>query len=308
MIGNSIEAGNDTAITCSSGTSFLGLSGSFLWGPTCSIQQRKGISRPLLDIAGVDQFYVEGISFQTTNAAEPEVHIHDKNGSGSVWIQFRRCVIGSQNQGPSLTVDSSRANLSAGFGLKIEDSSIQGPISITNFGQVTIAHTYMHNITMTNAGIPSDGDLEVDDALSEGLDNTDFLTVNQAGGQVTDITLRRVALADTIGSSYLIRNDSPRNFRASVLIEQIPLGNVGSGMIDPASSNHLLDVTCIGSGCPTGGPTLAKVWESLYTYGGLTGNGLTIFGSQYVSSPLQLCGPPPKGGRTPACTTESNTK
>ncbi len=310
MIGGAIKAGTNTALRCNSGTSFLGLSGAFLYGPTCSIRQTRGLSQPLLDLAAVSQFYAEGINFETNSSTTPEVvHIHDKNGAGSVYLHFRRCVCGTYPPGLSIVADSSGANVTSGFGLKIEDSSMQAAISLTNFGQVTIAHSYMPSMSVTNAGIASNGDLEIDDVLSEALNNTDFLTINQTGGQVTDITLRRVKLADTTGSSYLIRENSPAPFQATVLVEQTPLGNIGSGMVDPASSADRLDLNCIGNGCPEGASGLAGIWRSLYTYMGLTGrSGLTIFGSQYVSSPLQICGPPTKGGITPTCAVASSSR
>lgn len=309
MIGGTIKAGTNTALRCNSGTSFLGLSGAFLYGPTCSIRQTRGLSQPLLDLAGVSQFYAEGINFETTNVNTPAVvHIHDKAGAGSVYLHFRRCTFGTYAPGLSIVADSSGPSVVSGFGLKIEDSSIQAPVSLTNFGQITITHSFMPSVTMTNAGIASDGDLEVDDVLSEALNNADFLTINQTGGQVADITLRRVKLADTSGNSYLIRENSSYNSWTPVLVEQTPVGNVGSGLIDPASAANQLDVYCIGSVCPAGASGLAGIWRTLYSYTGLTGrNGLTIFGSQYLTSPLQICGPPNKAGNTPICAAASSS-
>ena len=308
MIGGTIEAGTNTALRCHSGTSFLGLSGAFLYGPACSIQQTRGLSQPLLDVAGVSQFYAEGINFETTNVKNPAVvHIHDRAGAGSVYLHFQRCTFGAYPPGLSIVADSSGPSVVSGFGLKIEDSSIQQPVALTNFGQVTITHSFMPRLTMTNAGIASDGDLEVDDVLSEALNNADFLTINQTGGQMADITLRRVKLADTSGNSYLIRENSSYNSWTPILVEQTPVGNVGSGLIDPASAANQLDLFCIGSVCPAGASGLAGIWRSLYTYTGLTGrSGLTLFGSQYVSSPLQVCGPPPKGGSAPSCAAGSS--
>ena len=72
MVGDTIEAGTNTALKCNSRTSFMGPSGAFLYGPTCSVRQTRDLAQPLLDIAGASQFYVEGINFQTESQHTPE--------------------------------------------------------------------------------------------------------------------------------------------------------------------------------------------------------------------------------------------
>src|SRR5215470_16238490 len=115
-------------------------------------------------------------------------------------------------------VNASAPNTVAGFGLHIEDTSM-GNLNLQNFGQVTIRSGFMHKIIMKNTGIPSNGDLEVDDVLSEALNNEDFLTVDTSGGPVTDIILRRVALADSIGKVYMPRHTHQSNINRNTNIK-----------------------------------------------------------------------------------------
>jgi len=132
-------------------------------------------------------------------------------------------------------------------------ASINGPLSITKGQIVTNTHSYIYSgsdpsITMTNNGIGSDGNLEVDDVLSESLNNLDFLVINGFGGQVTDITLRRVQLADAVGNSYLIKQAGKPNFHTTVPVEEVPLGGMGAGLVDPANTAARVDISCIGNG------------------------------------------------------------
>ena len=283
---STIQVGSNNAYIGQT-SSYAGLSGGFLDGPTSEWQQTGSAGVPLVDIAGVTQVYFEGLNMQTQTSSGTEVvHIHDVSSAGSTYLNFKRCVWGtSSGQGSAIVVDSSQSNIIAGFGLKISESSTALPISITNMGQVTIADSFIYKIKMTNSGISSDGDLELNNVLSEGLVNDDFLTINQASGQVSDITLRRVKMADAT-NSYMIKNLSPKNFVTNVLVEMSPLGNYGKGLVDPTSSNYLMAMTCIGNGCQAS-LSLTPAWRAFYDFEGFTSQGKILYGSQYVPQPLQ---------------------
>jgi Pectate lyase superfamily protein len=290
LYANTIHLGSNNAYI-GRASSFGGMSGSFLYGPTAEWQQPKGVDSPLVNISGISQVYVEGLDIQTQSSARSEViHVHDYLGRGSVYLTFRRCAVGaSDGRGLSLVVDSSSPTTIAGFGLKIEDSSLQLPISLTNFGQVTIEHSTLPKLSMTNLGIASDGDLEINDVLSEGLRNDDFLTIKQSPGQVTDITLRRVKIADSV-NSYMVKNSSVRTI-ATVLIEQTPLGNYGKGLVDPSSASARLALECIGNGCDKAS-VVDQAGQALYAFQGFTSQGAVVYGSRYVPNPLRSLATP----------------
>lgn len=275
---NTIKPGNNNAFIGRT-SNFAGIGGSFVWGPNAEWQQPKGLSSPLLDMAGGDQIYFEGISF---GAQQPTaIHMHDSpTQSGCVYITFKRCLINGL-----FNIDTSAPNIVAGFGLKIEDSSL-GDLTIQNFGQVSIRGSYIHSITMTNTGIASNGDLSVDDCLSEGLINKDFLTVVTAGGAVEDITLNRVKMADTSGSSYMLNhvNTSGVNWIVNAKISMAPDGNIGSGIVNPTSAPYLLSIICEGSGCQSVLNAESALYDALiYT----PKNGLTVYGSKYLNPPFK---------------------
>ena len=73
-------------------------------------------------------------------------------------------------------------------------------------GAIAIRGSFLYSIAIKNTGISSSGNLEVDDSFGEALRNEDFLTVDTSGGPVTDITLRRVGLSDSIGTVYTVKH------------------------------------------------------------------------------------------------------
>jgi hypothetical protein len=159
---------------------------------------------------------------------------------------------------------------------------------------ITIHGSFLHKISMRNNGIPSMGDLEVADTLSEDLANENFLTVDTSGGIITDILLQRVALADTTGSSYMFKdiNNSRTDWQVNIKFEMIPAGNSGSGLIDPTSAYQLFSVVCDGVYCDS---VLSQAKGTLYFFVGMPSRGtMTVYGSKYVSSPLNVVreGPP----------------
>lgn len=248
FVTNTIYPGTNTAFIGRT-SNFAAMGNVFLWGPTAEWQKPKwnGVtSAPVVDLDGVSDVYFEGIAFADASGLPAStIHVHDNNGVGSVDVSFRRCsVMGG------LVVDSSGPRQSAGFGLHFEDTSM-GNVNIENFGTVTIRGGYLHKVRIANDGIPSDGNLEISDVLTEALDNEDFLTVDTSGGPVTDITLDRVALADCVGTVYMLDhiNNTGINWNVNVKFSMIPAGNTGMGLIDPASAAALYSVICEGSGC-----------------------------------------------------------
>jgi Pectate lyase superfamily protein len=280
---DSVHPGNNNAFIGRT-SNFAGLGNVFLWGPTAEWQKPKdaGITEaPVVDLDGVSQVYFEGIAFtSSTDSAPVAVHVHDNNGTGSVNLTFKRCsVIGD------FDIDASTPQTVAGFGLHIEDTSM-GNLNIQNFGMITIRGGFLHKVTTTNAGIPTAGDMEISDTLAEALTNEDFLTVDTTGGPVSDITLRRVSLADSVGTVYMLThvNDSGINWVVNAEFDQIPFNQTGTGLIDPASAPSLLSVTCIGSNCDG---VLSQAKQTLYMFEGMPPKGpMTVYGSQYVPNPL----------------------
>src|SRR5215469_2381580 len=78
LYATTIYPGNNNAFIGRT-SNFAGLGNSFLWGPTAEWQQARGVATPLLDMAGGNQIYFEGIAFGAQHIA---IHMHDNNGSG----------------------------------------------------------------------------------------------------------------------------------------------------------------------------------------------------------------------------------
>jgi len=271
-------------------SSFLGDSGSFLVGPTAQWMQNKGFSGPLVDISGRDQVSLDGLDIQGRRSdSGPTMHVHDNLGVGSVFITIKNSTVGSES-GYAFSADSSGPSVVAGFGLLIENSSFSSPLTptmrFTNYGMVTIRGRFVsQGLSITNLGVPSDGDFLVDGVLSESLANSDFLTLFPTNGPITDITLRRVVMADS-PNSWLIKQVSPNNQLSNVKIEMIPQGAMSNGLIDPGSSPALLSVFCEGYGCSD---VLGQSQPALYLYFGFPPRSPALFyGSKYVHNPLQI--------------------
>lgn len=258
-------------------SNFAALGNVFLWGPTAEWQKAKfgSTSGPLVDLDGVSQVYFEGIAFANASPLTTEaIHVHDNNGVGSITLNFERCsVIGD------FDIDSSTPQQVAGFGLHIRDTTM-GDIHVQNYGNITISDGYMHTMTMANAGIPSNGDLEISNMLVEALNNQDFLTVDTTGGPITDISVGRVALSDSVGSVYMLKhvNNTGINWKVNAKISMIPQGNTGSGLIDPTSAPGLISLICEGWGCEN---VLSQAKSTLFRMVGMPGEGpMTLFGAQ----------------------------
>lgn len=266
-------------------SNFAGLGNIFLWGPTAEWQKPKepGITAaPVVDLEGVRQVYFEGMAFADASGLAPMVvHVHtNDSGAGSNNLDFKRCSIMGD-----FDVDPSSPQETAGFGLHFEDTSM-GNLNIKNFGMITIRGGYLYKVTMANIGAPNAGDLEMDDTLSEGLNNEDFLTVDTSGGTVSDITLHRVRIADPVGATYMVKhvNNTGINWNVNVKFDQIPFNETGSGLIDPASAQQLLSVVCIGWNCEQ---ALNQAKSTLYVFEAMPPKGpMIVYGSQYVPNPL----------------------
>jgi hypothetical protein len=287
LYANQILVGSNNSFIGQSG-SWAGIGGYFFAGPSASWQQLRGATTSFVEIDNATQVYFRGINIASNNTTQ---NVATVNVKGSSWIIFDHSAVSGQSGGAPAFAGN------GAFGFKAEYStfSSSGPyaLTFTNMGQITIDHSMIGSsgILVQNTGIASDGDVGIDDVLSEGLNNKDFLTLNQSGGQVTDVILRRVALADTIGSVYMLKNISPKNFMADVMVEETPLGNYGSGMVDPASSPSLLGMRCFGNGCQSElSLNLAQAAFSMFI-GQASGRPLVLYGSPFGSSPLQILGP-----------------
>jgi len=286
FVTGSIYPGNNNAFIGRT-SSFAAMGNVFLWGPSAEWQKPKDAETteaPVVDLEGVDQVYFDGIAFADASGLAPMVvHVHDNsNGAGSTNLTFKRCSIMGD-----FDVDASAPQQIAGFGLHIIDTSM-GNLNLQNFGMITIRGGFLHKVTMANTGIPSNGDLEISDALVEGLNNEDFLTIDTSGGSVTDITLQRVALADSVGTVYMLKhvNNSGTNWLVNAKFDMIPAGNTGSGLIDPTSAPNLLSVICEGSACEN---VLNQAKPTLYMFEGMPPKGpMVVYGSQYVPNPLVI--------------------
>jgi hypothetical protein len=289
LLANVIVPSTNNAFIGRSG-SFQGQSGVFLRGPNSTWVQNSGQSTALVDLFGASQVYFEGLNIESAGA-NPAVHMHDNAGTGSVYIFFHHSMVESAGTGMALVVDSSARNEVAGFGLFAENTTFRGgggggpghySISITNFGQVDIEHSTVAGpgIYMKNAGISSDGDIVLDDILSEALNNQDFLTID--GTYVNDITLKDVKLADSTGQVYMFKNlasnGGPVSFEMSVT------ANIGSGLKNPGSSPF--PGYCFGAGCPSDG----SIPVSMLQTGNPASMVLAQHGSHFGLDALQVLG------------------
>jgi len=186
-------------------------------------------------------------------------------------------------------MDSSGPNIVAGFSFTAENCSISSTdptvyaMDVTNFGMITIRGGYLGSFHYKNAGIPSAGDIAIEDVLAESLTH-DFFFSEASPGIVSDILLKRVRLADSAANVYMLKAVTTNNQLTNVKIEMSQNGAIGAGLIDPTSTPAHLGLICEGSGCQMG-----NIYPSLY-FGQLTGpRGPTIFyGSKYVPKPMQV--------------------
>ena len=231
-------------------SNFEGLSGPFLFGPSASWVQWRTPTDPnaaFVDLSGAHEVYFEGINMQVQGAhKQPVVHMHDNKGAGCTDIGFVRCAMGGSVR--TFVVDSSTPNLSAGFDLRILDSSITCAVkgcvalSITNYGYTTVRGGYLASVAINAPpGQFTDGFI-FDDLLSESLGGQPWLTLN---AHVSNLTLTNIRMADTITRpTYLVKN---LQTGAAMTIRNCGW-NDGESLVDPASVRNGLSAVIEGMG------------------------------------------------------------
>jgi hypothetical protein len=187
---------------------------------------------------GVYGAYFEGIHIQQQYGTTPTLHMHDNNGTGCVQNMFVRCAIRGSTR--PFVIDSSAPNVTVGFNLKILDSVIDctenGPaLSITNMGGIIVQGGYLRSAQINWQNVPNMDGFVFRDLLSESLNNYPFLTVN--GGY--NIILEDIALADTVGTVYLLKKTSG-TYPAYIKVRDCAF-NSGACLIDPTSEPNKLN-------------------------------------------------------------------
>lgn len=274
-------------------TSNFGGGGSlFAYGPSVKWfrWQKPTNIGPFVDLNGVSEAYFEGINIQEQYSQQPVVHMHDNNGRGCINIKFLHCEISGSVR--PFVIDSSKGDISAGFNLRILDSSIastgNGPaLSIENFGYVTVRGGYLTSATIIEKpGIPLMDGYRFEDILSENLNNHPWLTVSGGPYGVSNIILDSIRMADTVRNVHLVLNQTPHT---SMTIRNCGW-NDGLSLVDPASIPGGLSAVIESMGAPA---TYAQA-KAAFQWGEFTSTqGPTIFyGSptflNYIGPPIQM--------------------
>ena len=295
LIANTINIGSYNAFLGRSGNN-QGSEGSFTYAPYTTWGNRTSQSAPLLNIQGTTETYFQNISF-VGNTSSETVHIHDNSGAGSTDLSFDNCMFSNMSTGYDMVADSSGSSVVSGFSLFIDKGSFQGAntASFTNFAFIEIKRSFLGSgqITITNTGIPSDGDLVLDNVISEGLTNRDL--VKATGTHVNDFTFRDVKIADWSGTSYMFTNLSTDAPFGPVHFDMNPTGNIGLGLMDPAATFGNLSyglVNCEGAGCPAwtfGGKVPPQLVSQLPTASAFTFTQIPVTDSTTISAEGQTC-------------------
>jgi hypothetical protein len=293
LIANHIYLGNFNAfIGHTSG--FYGFNPVFPTAPRANWIQTNHFNEPFVEIAGKSNIFIQGIHIQGMAIGFPGLYIHDKAGVGSIDIYLRDSSVSgrasSTGRSSAVKMDSSGPSALAGFSFTAENCSIESQDSttyamdVTNFGTIIIRGGYLGSMHYKNAGIPSAGGVAIEDVLSENLTH-DFFFSEASPGIVSDITLKRVSLADNGPNVYLLKAVTTNNQLTNVKIEMSQNGATGAGLIDPASTPTHLGLICEGSGCDLP----ANAYPTLY-FGQLTGprGPTTFYGSRYQPKPMQV--------------------
>ena len=286
LTANHIYPGNFNAFIGHT-SAFYGFNPLFPIAPRANWIQTDHLKEHFVEIAGKSNIFIQGIHIQGMSIGFSGLYIHDKAGVGSVDIYLKESSVSARSS--AVKIDSSGPGNIAGFSFTAENCSIGGSnntayydLDVTNFGMITIRGGYLGSFHYKNAGIPSAGDVAVEDVLSESLTH-DFFFSEASPGIVADITLKRVRLADVARNVYMLKAVTTNNQITNVKIEMSQTGAIGTGLIDPASTPTHLGLICEGAGC-----NFASIYPSLY-FGQLTGpRGPTIiYGSRYQPKPLQ---------------------
>jgi hypothetical protein len=258
LLGNTINVNNNNAFIGRSGNN-QGATGVFQYGPAVTWSNASVQSGPFVnDSASIGQVYFEGISMVGATTSETLLI------QSTQWITMVRCMVQNTQSGFDVLAQGANASSVGGFGFQAEYSSFPGAntLSFTNFGQININHSFIGNgsVYVYNAGIPDVSDISFDDVQSEGLTNADFLVIR--GTYVTNVTLRDVKLADTVGTAYVIDDLHTGNPFGPIHFDMEQF--IGSGLMDPAG--NYLNIICAGIGCPSNsnvGQTMPTIVASL---------------------------------------------
>lgn len=279
---------------------FIGHTSGFVFNtmfpaaPRASWIQTDHFNETFVEIAGKSNIFIEGIHIQGMAIGFPGLYVHDNGGVGSIDIYLRDSSVGGRaattSRSSAIKMDSSGPNIVAGFSFTAENCNISSTdptvyaMDVTNYGMITIRGGYLGSMHYKNAGVPSGGDVSIEDVLSESLTH-DFFFSEASPGIVADITLKRVRLADAAANVYMLKAVTTSNQITNVKIE---MSQNGASLIDPASTPYHLGLICEGSGCNLP----ANAYSALY-FGQLTGpRGPTIFyGSKYQPKPIQIISP-----------------
>ena len=271
---------------------FYGFNPLFPIAPRANWIQTDHLKEPFVEISGKSNIFIQGIHIQGQSIGLSGLYIHDNSGVGSIDIYLKESSVSAR--GSAIKINSSGPGIVAGFSFTAENCSIGGSndhayydLDVANFGMITIRGGYLGSVHYKNAGIPSAGDVAIEDVLSESLTH-DFFFSEASPGIVADITLKRVKLADTAPNVYMLKAVTTNSQITNVKIEMSQNGAIGAGLIDPASTPTHLGLICEGSGCNLP----ANAYSALY-FGQLTGpRGPTIiYGSKYQPKPMQVISP-----------------
>jgi hypothetical protein len=245
------------------GGNFQGLGGTANLAPNVTWMPATNILEALNISGNGSGFYFEGVNFENHSASSTvsPVHFHAIAGAGPAFINFVNCQINSNSTNAAVLFDADSTTGPAGFGVFFRDTAIAvsaaaaaSSVMAINTGNFHFigGSIYGGSVVFKNTGAASAGGASFDHVLSEGLNNQDFLVLDtSAGGGVveTDFILKFVALADTVGSVYMVKGIGTGN--RGINIEMSPEGNIGTGIIDPATTNPqgLVGVHCKGAGC-----------------------------------------------------------
>jgi hypothetical protein len=198
--------------------------------------------------ATVESIAFDNFNFEVNGGSDAcAVQIQDDpggSGYGVTKINFRN-VIANTYSGPSICTNPHQPNAVVGYGLWCENCSLPQGANFNNFGVVHITgNSYVgrKTILLQNHGISTMSEFKFENIGSEGLNNTPFLTINSTAGDIWDVVLDRVAVSDSSGNSYLIKNTGTHTLDVEIFASYS-----SSGVLDPASTPRGIDgLFCVG--------------------------------------------------------------
>ena len=218
----------------------------------------------VLSITGNNQqIAFDGIGFiAPSGATVPPVSITSTSGGGGnapTFLTFNYDSFYADNTAqPSLSVVIAAGTGNGGYNYNFDHDTFTGTLQgstasivLTNFGVGTFSHSLIYSapVYLISNGSSVSGGLEFDDVNSEALTNQDFLILDTSTpGAIAQIQLNRVNLSDTSGTVYVVKGIGVHNH--DIEINQSVDGNVGTGMLDPATTTAgLAGVWCRGIAC-----------------------------------------------------------